>query len=242
MIDSMSSIALATLGFFKVVGAIFLVIVVIVILLSLIVPSLHGSSAPLKYHQIKPRLKSGDVILYTGGFFDQFPIRILEKCPVIHAGMVFKDKTGILGKIGKLYILEANIDIKFDYITKQKDLEDGCVASDLDLTIKNNRNYIWLPLNHGVNEPQLCSIIQKFPKFKLSDDIFKWYSKIYMKNNKGVEDGKTCAELVAYIYYKLGIFCNSPPIYTYSPCQYYCNRNLGFINGYKFKGRYIFSI
>ena len=63
-----------------------------------------------------------------------------------------------------------------------------------------------------------------------------------LKNNKGVEDGKTCAELVAYIYYKLGIFCNSPPIYTYSPCQYYCNRNLGFINGYKFKGRYIFSL
>uniref|UniRef100_A0A6C0LXK2 Permuted papain-like amidase YaeF/Yiix C92 family enzyme n=1 Tax=viral metagenome TaxID=1070528 RepID=A0A6C0LXK2_9ZZZZ len=217
-------------------------VVVGLILLGLLLVTMYMTSPSIEhydtntyYSDIKPSLKTGDVIMFSGNRLDMYIIRFLTRCPVVHCGIVFVDSVANEG--GKLfnttshtddyYIFESTPHALHDVMTNEFD-RNGVALVPLDDKINDyyTFNFALLRLSHTVNHNDFVKALYRYRGMGFTYNIWSWRSALFRTRHdtRSHTTTKFCSELIGDVYRDLGLMEYDG--YMVSPSFIYNNTRL----------------
>jgi len=166
-------------------------------------PKIKEDNVLLKYSNIKNKLDTGDLLLFSSNDYIGRVIRKFSNSYFSHCGIVVKQSD-------KLYILECDMDNSHDYLSNKSN-KNGAHILDLDEKINDYTGNIfgYCKLNNNFNENKLKNIIHNIRDVQFNNNLIAMYNSV-IKNvflsNFFISDSKMfCSEFVVNLYQRLGV-------------------------------------
>jgi len=164
-----------------------------------------------EYIELKRELKTGDMVLFQGLYYDSNIVKCVDNTPFSHIGMVYRSEAGIL------YIWHSTFhrnSFPLDRITKT--VKNGPQLNKIDEILPRYAGYVYvrqLESNIDINNRKLYrwmkDRINKSYEANISELLYSsWDCGPFCSNKKNL-DYYFCSELVIETYIYLGLLDES---------------------------------
>lgn len=195
-------------------------LIIIIIFIIFRIPSINEKSIKYRYKNLRNKLKTGDIILFSHNSLLGNLIKGISNTIYSHCAVVIK-----INK--KLFLLQCDTDDEYDYLSKK--FKNGVQLVSLDKIIRNNKKVIfsYLELKGKVNKKKIINFIKKTYNYEFElnpiNVILNFLGFKASKKNK-----KMCSEYLSYFLCKVGILKKN--IHSKILPGYFANKNITNLN------------
>ena len=170
----------------------------------------------MKYEKLRTKLKTGDIVLFSGKGFVSWLIKWFTKSKWSHVGMAMR-------------ILDYDMVLLWESttLTKTKDIHgksrSGVRIVPLSKALANYKGEVgirYLLTNKGLNKDVLAKMRNEFTGRKYEQNMLQLFKSAYdwtLGKNKRDMSSVFCSELIAEAYQRLGYLSTKQPSNEYTP-------------------------
>lgn len=192
----------------------------------------------MKYQKIRKKLKTGDIILFSGNSLVSNSIKLFSRSKWSHVAMVYKVDDGDIAlcwestSVGKIKDIELGKKTKGVQLVVLSDRIEQCLNDGYQLAIRQ--------LNKEITDDMFSELKQFRHEIKGTPyeqdfiELIKSSWDGWLGENEEDLSSLFCSELVAAAYQKMDLLNDGLPSNEYVPKDFSTERDIHLLNGYDF--------